>query len=88
MDRICHNISCPSLIPGFVPWDLGAPQIAHSFNTGGVDDALAILLALASPDSLCVEGLSIALGNGKDERRLSGEVMTNFGNVINHPWEW
>lgn len=39
----------------------------------GVDDALAILLALASPE-LRVEGFSIALGNGKELRALGANA--------------
>lgn len=52
----------------------GQPRRIMIDTDPGVDDALAILLALASPDSLCVEGLSIALGNGKDIRSLGSNA--------------
>jgi|Cyp2metagenome_2_1107375.scaffolds.fasta_scaffold467382_1 hypothetical protein len=69
----------PKFFPRF--FFLGIPGCRGATVFGGVDDALAILLALASPDSLCVEGLSIALGNGKDWH-LSKWLMWLFTSLL------
>eukprot|EP00435_Cladocopium_sp_Y103_P047231 s1930_g13.t2 len=87
--RVLSRIAAPRYLPGVLAvavstqhfrgaqiscQDQGKPRRIIIDTDPGVDDALAILLALASRDSLCVEGLSIALGNGKDIRALGSNA--------------